>query len=150
MSTIRRASLTSLLVAMSLWCLTGAVHARDGVIVSGAWSRALPPVVKTGAAYLRLTNTGTEADKLVDVQASIAERAELHEHAHVNGMMQMRKLHAVEVPARGTVSFAPHGLHIMLLGLRQPLDDGSEYRLTLRFASGQQVDIDVPVRREAP
>ena len=141
----------SQLLAVLLLGLAGtSANAATGIKVSGAWSRALPPVVKIGAAYLRINNSTSAAVTLVGAEASIAARAELHEHVHVNGMMKMRQLHQVEIPAGDTVPFAPHGLHIMLFDLSESLDAGTDYELTLVFGSGERVRLIVPVRREAP
>ena len=141
----------SQLLAVLLLGLAGtSANAATGIEVSGAWSRALPTVVKIGAAYLRINNSTSAAVTLVGAEASIAARAELHEHVHVNGMMKMRQLHQVEIPAGDTVPFAPHGLHIMLFDLSESLDAGTDYELTLVFASGERVRLIVPVRREAP
>jgi hypothetical protein len=145
----RRVVLQLLVVLGFLFAGPG-VSADAGVAVFGAWSRALPPVVKIGAAYLQVTNTKPVDIVLVGAEASIAERAELHEHVHVNGMMRMRQLQNVQIAAGSTVRFAPHGLHIMLFGLRRPLNDGADYELTLRFASGERTTLVVTVRREAP
>ena len=147
---LKRRDAVRLLMVLALGCAGPGANADAGVEISGAWSRALPPVVRVGAAYFQVTNTTPSQIVLIGAEASIAARAELHEHAHVNGMMQMRQLQNVEVAAGTTVRFAPHGLHVMLFGLTQSLDDGAEYELTLRFASGARATVVVPVRRDAP
>ena len=40
----------------------------------------------------------------------------------------MRHLHEVEVPAGGEVSFEPGALHVMPIGLMQPLVGGESFR----------------------
>ena len=149
-SALRCLSVTQILPALLLGLAGTSVNAATGIEVSAAWSRALPPVVKVGAAYLRITNSKSAAITLVGAEANISARAELHEHAHVNGMMKMRQLHQVEIPAGDTVTFAPHGLHIMLFGLSKSLDAGTDYELTLVFASGERVTLAVQVFQEAP
>ena len=128
----------------------GAATAADTVTISDAWSRALPPVVKVGAAYLTIANAGSQGEVLVSADASIAERVELHEHAHVDGMMQMRQVTSVPVPPGASVAFKPHGLHLMLFGLKAPLKAGSHFELTLHLESGKRLQVTVPVLKEAP
>jgi hypothetical protein len=62
------------------------------------------------------------------------------------GMMRMRKLEALEVPAGKTVALEPAQLHLMLVGLKQPLVAGTRYPLSLTFKAGGKVSIDVEVR----
>ena len=142
--------LLAMAMALVLAGLSGTARADELVTVEGAWSRALPPVVKVGAAYLKVSNAGAAGVVVIGAAASIAERAELHEHTHVDGMMRMRQVTRVEVPAGATVSFEPHGLHVMLFGLREPLKAGSQYQLTLRFASGREITSTVQVKKQTP
>jgi copper(I)-binding protein len=56
------------------------------------------------------------------------------------GMMEMRPVDRVEVPAGETVTLEPGGYHIMLLELAAPLEAGTTLEVTLTFEeSGEQV-----------
>ena len=110
------------------------------------WSRELPPVAPNGAAYFVVENRGTSADRIVSVHTPIAKRAELHVHEASGNVMSMRHLHSVEVPAGGTVSFEPEGLHVMLFGLNEPLQRGKRYPLTLVFEKAGTIDVQVAIR----
>lgn len=66
------------------------------------------------------------------------------------GMMEMRPVDRIVVPAGGEVVLEPGGLHVMLLDLAAPLEAGSSVELTLEFEeSGEQV-VTADVRDEAP
>jgi copper(I)-binding protein len=66
------------------------------------------------------------------------------------GMMEMRPVGRVEIPAGETVSFEPGGYHVMLLGLAQPLATGTTVEVTLTFEDrGEQV-VTADVRDTAP
>jgi copper(I)-binding protein len=52
---------------------------------------------------------------------------------------------AVDVPAGGTVALAPHGAHIMLVGLKAPLKAGQTFPLTLTFEKSGTVTVEVTV-----
>ncbi len=57
----------------------------------------------------------------------------------------MRPVEAIPVAAGGTVTLAPGGLHMMLIGLRQALKPGDSFPLTLRFEKAGPVETTVKV-----
>jgi copper(I)-binding protein len=91
-------------------------------------------------------NAGGDADALTAAQCALASAAELHSSALVDGVMRMRPIDAVEVPARGRAVLEPGGRHVMLIGLRQPLTEDAPLALTLRFERAGEVTLQVPVR----
>ena len=113
------------------------------------WSREMPPSAPNAAAFFVLHNHGA-ADRLVTVSSPQAQKAEIHEHVHHNGMMKMQQVQGVELPAGGEVQFAPMGYHVMLFGVRQQLKDGERFPLTLRFEKAGEVQVEVAVQKEAP
>ena len=123
------------------------VLASDVTInVENSWARETPPAATTGAAYLTLANTGSETDKLINISSGIAETIELHTTLHKDGVMKMRRVEVVEVrPGESTV-FKPGGLHIMLMGLRQPLKKDQTFPLTLEFEKAGDITVEVTVK----
>lgn len=113
------------------------------------WSRALPPVAPTGAAYLVLENKGDEADRLLGASSPIAGRVELHEHVHQDGLMKMQQIDSVAIAPDTQVEFKPGGNHFMLFDMQQPLVEGGSYPLTLHFEHAGEVEIDVKVTGES-
>ena len=57
----------------------------------------------------------------------------------------MRHLRSVEVPAQGAVSFEPGGLHLMLIGLKEPLVAGKGFPLTLVFREAGEIEVTVEI-----
>lgn len=112
------------------------------------WSRALPPVAPTGAAYLVLENKGEQADRLIAATSPIAGRVELHEHIHQDGLMKMQQIDSVEIAPGAEVEFKPGGHHFMLFDLQQPLTAGSSYPMTLSFEQAGEVEVEVKVTGE--
>lgn len=119
--------------------------ADEGLLVHEAWARASAGATTTGAAYLTLMG-GAQADMLVGVSTPVAASADVHETINDNGIMKMRSVAGVPIPAHGMVTFAPGGYHIMLMGLKQPLTAGQSFPLTLRFAHAAPVTVDVQVQ----
>lgn len=99
------------------------------VKVANAWARATVPGQSTAAAYVELTSDRGAA--LVAAGSPLAQRVELHSMTNEGGVMRMRQLPKVELPAGETVKLAPNGVHLMLLELRQPLRPGDKLPLVL-------------------
>ena len=145
MTAIYRALLGAALCASSVWANAQSLH------VENAWSRAMPPTAPAAAAYFDLHNGGDRPDRLIGAKTPIAGKAEIHEHAHVDGLMQMREVSGgVPVAVDERVSFKPGGYHVMFLELPRQLADGEQFPLTLIFERAGEVTVEVPVRRTAP
>lgn len=120
--------------------------AAADIQVTQAWARPTPPTAQVGAVYFSVTNSGAKEDKLLSVSSSVAASVEIHQTQTVKGMMQMRQVASVSCPAGVTVKIEPGGLHAMLLGLKQPLMEGSRVDLTLRFRDAGVLSIQVPIQ----
>lgn len=121
-----------------------------GVKIEGVWSRATPPGATTGVIYFKIVNHGSTDDRLLRVDADVAKKVELHESREENGVMTMRPLEAVNVPAGAAVSFAPGGKHVMLMGLKAPLKAGTDFPATLVFEKAGAIETKVSVSDTAP
>ncbi len=98
-----------------------------------------------GAAYFTI-HGGPQADTLIGVSSPVAIRSEMHDMSNDGGVMKMRPIKSVPVPAKGTVEFAPGGMHVMLFDLRPNFKTGDKIRLDFTFASGEQVYIEAPAQ----
>lgn len=138
---------TAALLAWSPAALADHHEAKAGnIAVSQPWARATAPGAPAGAAYLTVTNTGKQPDRLVAASTPAAKTTELHTHIHDNGVMRMRPVEAIEVPAGGTVALKPGGLHVMMMGLNAPLAQGSTVEVTLTFEKAGKVTVPVAVQ----
>lgn len=123
--------------------------AAQWVMISDARARAMPPAAANSAAFMTLKNPGPST-WLVAAKADVSERVELHTHTEVDGAMQMRAVPRIEIPAGETVRLEPGGLHVMLIGSKEPLVEGHRFDLTLVFADGSETTLDVPVEAIHP
>jgi copper(I)-binding protein len=139
---------SSLLVTVLMF-LSGAVSAQvvDEVGIEGAYVRAVPPGQPNSAAFMKVSNKGRTEHALVAGSSPAAAVVELHTHTMEGGMMRMRQVEKIELPAGETVSLEPGGLHVMLIGLQQKLVPEETIPLTLRFEDGSEVTLQVPVRK---
>lgn len=120
--------------------------AAADLAVESPWSRATAPGAPTGAVFCTLVNAGAEPDRLVAATCAAADTVELHTHTRgADGVMRMRPVEAIPVPAGGRVLLKPGAEHIMLIGLKRPLAAGEALPLTLRFARAGEVAVQVQV-----
>ncbi len=125
----------------------GAQTATAGdIAVEAAWARASMGMGRAGAAFLTLRNQGDTDDRLIAAESDVSEVAELHTHTMDGGVMRMRQVEAIAVPAGGTAVLEPGGDHVMLMGLAAPLKTGESFALTLIFETAGSVTLEVPVR----
>jgi copper(I)-binding protein len=139
-------------LALSMALLaSGAVSAADARLgdlsIDHPWARESIGRAANGAAYMTIENHAARADRLVSAATPAAERAELHTHIARGTVMEMRQVEAIDVPANGSTSLAPGGLHVMLFGLRAPLKPGDTFPLTLTFEMAGPVTFDVAVEK---
>jgi periplasmic copper chaperone A len=118
--------------------------APPAVSVVDAWARATVPDQMGSAAYFTIRNGGG-ADKLLSVTSPAAD-ASLHSTSIDNGVMRMRQLQALDVAAKGAVELKPGGTHVMLMGLKQPLQAGTTLELDLKFEKSGERRVDAQVR----
>jgi copper(I)-binding protein len=113
--------------------------------IEDAFARATIGSGKTGAAYLTIHNPTDHPDRLIGAKVTIAAKASLHTHLKQNGVMKMRQLKAVEIPAKGMFVFKPGGNHLMLMGLKAPLRMGKSFPLVLLFKKAGEITVSIPV-----
>ncbi|MFQ1893486.1 copper chaperone PCu(A)C [Aeromonas veronii] len=119
------------------------VEAVDGYV------RLLPPGSPNTAAFMVLKNDADQPVKLVAAASAAAGRAELHTHLHENGVMKMRQVESIEIPAKGEAVLKPGSLHIMLFEVGT-LSEQTPVPLTLTMDDGQKLDLSLPVKPIEP
>jgi periplasmic copper chaperone A len=116
------------------------------IVISEPRVRIPPPGTNQTAAYLTLTNTGDTPDRLIAASSSSAHKLELHAHMKSdNGMMKMRDIPAIDIPARTSIPLAPGGLHIMMKEVRQGLKIGDMIEIELSFENGGSTRVQMPI-----
>jgi protein SCO1/2 len=115
------------------------------ISVVGAWSRSTAPGASVGVVYFEVINTGP-TDTLLTIECPAAERVEMHATARADGIMKMRQVASVDIPARGRLSFEPGGLHAMLIGIKQPLKEGGRLPLTLVFRGAGKLRFEAAIQ----
>ena len=135
-----------------VWALaTSVAFAGDGkagrLEIRAAFSRATTgnadPTV--AGAFMTITNTGAEVDKLIGARSDIAEMGGTHTHVRDGIVLNMVPVGAIDIPAGHTVTLQPGGMHVMFHGLKRPLEQGGAYSLKLQFAKAGEATVPVEV-----
>ena len=134
-------------LGLGLAAYLSSVHALAEVSIEQGYFRASPPGVKHGAAFMTLHNSGTTPVSLTRADTEAANSTELHNHIEQDGVMRMRQVGTIEIPAKGSVNLQPGGYHIMLMGLKAPLIEGQKATLSLEFSSGQREQLLLPIQK---
>ena len=122
---ITRISFLGLLLAL----ITAPALAQ--VTVTDAWVRGTVPGQKATGAFMSITSA-TDAT-LVSASSPAAKVVEIHEMAMDGGVMKMRAVDKLSLPAGKPVQLKPGSYHVMLMDITEPLAEGQTVPVTLTF-----------------
>lgn len=132
--------ITTLATVLALWPF----FASADVTITHGWARASILASRPAAAYLTLMSD--QNDQLVAITTPIAGSVTIHAVETDNeGVSRMIEVNALDLPSGEPVTLAPGGMHLMLMGLSEKLEEGTELPLTMTFESGARMEINVPV-----
>jgi copper(I)-binding protein len=116
--------------------------------ITDAWIRALPASVPSGG-YFTLHNGGSQAVVLTGADTPACDMLMLHKSDDTGGMSSMSDVQEVEVPAGGTIKFAPGGYHLMCMGAKPAIKPGAKVPVTLIFKDNSKLNTDFTVHNAA-
>ncbi len=115
------------LIALSAALLSVSTFAQ--VSVKDAWVRATVAQQKATGAFMQLQSA--QDARLVGAQSPVAGVVEVHEMAMEGGVMKMRAVPKLALPAGQTIELKPGGYHVMLMDLKRQVKDGDTVSVTL-------------------
>ena len=140
--------MTSLRITLLAAPAFASVAASAQTTVKDAWVRGTVAPQKATGAFMQITSA--QGGKLVSAQSPVAGVTEVHEMAMDGNVMKMRAVPALELPAGKAVELKPGGYHVMLMDLKQPLQDGESVPLTLvvegKDGKRETLELKVPVK----
>jgi copper(I)-binding protein len=129
------------LYALLLLAASISAGAGPGLTASDGWIRDTAPTSPVRAGYLVLRNEQPAPRRVMSVRSVAFGAIEIHEMVDAgDGVMRMRQVSELVVPAQGEVILAPGGLHLMLFRPARPLEPGDRVDLTLELDDGSTVD----------
>jgi copper(I)-binding protein/cytochrome oxidase Cu insertion factor (SCO1/SenC/PrrC family)/cytochrome c2 len=117
----------------------------DVVAIMNSWVREAHAAATVNAGYMTLVNASSEEVTLVKVESAAYENIEVHEMVVVDGLMEMREVTGMTIPANGQINFEPGGKHLMLMGPKEHLKTGQKVDMTLVFKSGKKQTVSIQV-----
>lgn len=132
--------------------LAGAAFAgaADHVVVHEPYVRLAPPNAQATGAFMVLKNGSDREHKLVKADNPASQFTELHTHINDKGVMRMRQVQEIVIPAKGEAALKPGGLHVMLINMKGPLSEGQIVPITLTFEDGSSKQVEVKVVKMMP
>lgn len=116
--------------------------------IEHVYAQASKPGQPNGVVHIKEIENKGAADQLVGARSSASKRVELHTMSMDGGMMKMREVPNIDLPAGGKVSLAPgnpQGYHLMLMGLNDTLKEGSSIKVTLIFKNAGEKEVTAKV-----
>lgn len=138
---------SALLMTLSLG-VQAAVN--DQIQIKDGFVREVPPNQTISAAFMTIQNNDMSDHKVVSASSPAAKIVELHTHTHENGMMKMRQIPQIDLPAGADAMLKPGGLHIMLIDLTAPLASDKPVPVTIKFEDGSEKTMELPVKSVKP
>jgi periplasmic copper chaperone A len=118
----------------------GSIH------ITSPWARATPKGASTGAVYLTVTNKGAAPDRMKCLSSDASAHCQIHSMTMDNGMMKMRPVEGgLEIKPGETITLKPSALHVMLVDLKRPLEQGKTVEATLQFEKAGTVAVEFPI-----
>lgn len=132
-------------IAALVLCVTMAGAQGSEITVSDGWMRALPSGLPAGG-YFTLHNGSAQTRTLTGASSAACGTLMLHKSSKASGTMHMESVDRLDVPAHGTVSFAPGGYHLMCMEPSAELKPGNTVTVRFSFADGATVEAPFAVR----
>lgn len=126
-------------------------HAQDASVpaieIISPYAFATAPGAMNGAAFMVIQNNTNADDTLIAAKSDVAAITEIHQNLidPDDGMMMMRKIKSLAIPAAGQALLEPKGYHIMVIKLKEPLTLGQTFALSLTFEKAGVIDFNVPI-----
>jgi periplasmic copper chaperone A len=113
--------------------------------IHDAWMRPAKQG-ENGAVYFEFHNHGSVADEITGASSDAAEVVELQESTLIGDVMEMKPVELIPLEPFEEIEFMPGGFHVLLIGLKQDLEEGDKIELTVHFLNHSDVNVTVHVQ----
>ncbi|MBI3197689.1 MAG: copper chaperone PCu(A)C [Rhodospirillales bacterium] len=126
-------------------------YTLGGIEIGSPWARASSHATGNGGGFFTLANKGLVPDRLIAASSPAAERVEIHAIKVEGGDLRMRQReNGLALPPGTTLTLKPRGYHLLLIGLKTPLEQGSRAAVTLTFENAGSIDIELVAAAPGP
>ena len=135
------------LLALAATSLFAHGFAVGKIAISHPWTRETAATQVVGGGFMKITNNGKTADRLISASSPNAREVQMHTMSMEGGVMKMRQLKdGIVIPAGQTVELKPGSLHVMFMGIKAPFKKGSKIPATLKFKQAGSVKVEFAVQ----
>ncbi|MCZ6724058.1 MAG: copper chaperone PCu(A)C [Gammaproteobacteria bacterium] len=134
----------SLLLALLIYSLPAAAESLQ---FTDAWIKNLPMAVPVRAGYMHIFNNQSLEVTIVSLESKSFESIQIHQSLEVDGMMSMRPVDTLSIPAGESPVLAPGGFHLMMMNPQEQLIPGEKVAVTLHYQDRKTQTIDMVVRK---
>ena len=135
------------LTTAALAVSTAALAGESALRIDDPYVRLVPSGTTTTGAFMTIHNASSAERKLVKATSPISDKVQLHTHMNENGVMKMREVPRIEIKAHGQTELKPGSFHVMLIDLKEPLQEGGTVPITLEFDDGSTYRVLAPIRK---
>ena len=135
-------------IVLLLLSFLSTVMAGAAVDVETPWVREAPPASTVLAAYMVLKNTADTPRTITRIDSPDFRDAQIHRTVVEDGVAKMLPVEQLQLPASGSVTLEPGGLHLMLFDPQRPLRDGDSIILIIHASDGDSITVHAPVVRK--
>lgn len=136
--------LRKLCCTAALFCVLSAQAGE--VKVDDPWVRGTVAGQMATGAFM--TITAKEGGALVAASSPVAGVVEIHTMRMDGGVMTMRAIPRLDLPAGKAVQLEPGGYHVMLMDLKQPLQAGQMVPITLKLEGKDKAASTLDIKAE--
>ena len=126
---MKRLSHALLSVSLAMLSTLSPTVAAAQTVVTDPWVRATVAGQKATGLFVELKSP--TAARLTGGSSPVAATVEVHEMRMDGGVMRMRAVDALPLPAGQAVALKPGGYHVMLMGLKDSVKPGDTVPVTL-------------------
>jgi copper(I)-binding protein len=137
----------TIILTMLLTTLPSLSWAKDSITVNKAWVADAPPNSTMYAGYLTIKNSGSEAVELLAVSSPKFKKIEIHQTQIIRNIARMVEQDGLPIFENETTTFAPGGLHLMMIGPKNKMNVGDKIELTLKFENNLTKTVTAKVQK---
>lgn len=119
------------ILTFALLALSATTGFAADIEIKAPWVRGTVAGQTATGAFMEVTSKAGAT--LVGAASPVAGVTEIHEMKMDGGVMKMRAVARLDLPAGKPVILGPGGYHVMLMNLKQTIKPGDSVPLTLQF-----------------
>lgn len=136
-------------IAAALLLAASSLAAAKDPSFDRAWIREAPPGAPAMAGFVAIEG-GSRDVEIVAARSADFGRVEIHEMLTEDGVMKMRPIERLELPAGARLTLAPGAEHLMLFEPKRALAAGDTVTVTFELSKGDPIDVAFAVAKGAP